>query len=130
MRTFDVYTTSDIRVRSLPGDIIEQKRGCRRMNADELKSMQAPLKARFRSDPSAACITLRATGAVTCKVDTGKALIEAGLHPATGGDGTFVCVGRRRLMPIQRHPADGYRCAEARGGFAWRMRSKNRAIAD
>ena len=66
--------------------------------------MQAPLKERFKADPSAALITLRATGratgALTCKVETGKALVEAGLHPATGGDGSFVCSGDMLLEAL------------------------------
>jgi len=67
------------------------------MNADELKSLQAPIKQRYREQPESASITLRAQGkigqGVTCNVQTGKALIEAGLHPATGGDGLNVCSG-------------------------------------
>ena len=67
------------------------------MNADELKALQAPLKQKYRDEPGAAVITLRAEGnttrGVTCKVDTGRALVEAGLHPATGGDGSMVCSG-------------------------------------
>ena len=61
------------------------------MNADELKSLQSPLKKKYREQPEAALITLKATGrigeGITCKIETGKALVEAGLHPATGGDG-------------------------------------------
>ena len=67
------------------------------MKAGELKSLQAPLKERYRQQPEAASITLKAQGrlgqGVTCKVDTGKALVEAGLHPATGGDGLSACSG-------------------------------------
>ena len=60
------------------------------MTPDELRALQAPLKARYREDPGAAVVTLRAEGdigapSVTCKVTTGRALVEAGLHPATGG---------------------------------------------
>ena len=58
------------------------------MNADELKRVQAPLKERYRGEPDAALITLRAQGSiaegVSCRVETGKALVTAGLHPATG----------------------------------------------
>ena len=65
------------------------------MNADKLRSLQAPLKNRYRQNPESARITLRAEGqlgnAVTCKIETGKALVEAGLHPATGGDGSSAC---------------------------------------
>ena len=61
------------------------------MNAEDLRSVQAPLKERYREAPEAALITLRAQGSigegVSCKVETGKALVTAGLHPATGGSG-------------------------------------------
>jgi uncharacterized OsmC-like protein len=67
------------------------------VKTDELKSLQAPLKERYKSEPGAAQITLRATGhaseGVSCKVETGRALVTAGLHPATGGDGTLACSG-------------------------------------
>jgi uncharacterized OsmC-like protein len=65
------------------------------MAADELRSLQAPLKARYREHPETALVTLRAEGRVgeniTCKIQTGKARVEAGLHPATGGDGESAC---------------------------------------
>jgi len=65
------------------------------MTADELKSSQAPLKAQYRERPETALVTLRAEGRVgenmTCKIETGKARVEAGLHPATGGDGDSAC---------------------------------------
>jgi uncharacterized OsmC-like protein len=65
------------------------------MTADELRSLQAPLKARYRERPETALGTLRAEGRVgentTCKIETGKARVEAGLHPATGGDGKSAC---------------------------------------
>jgi uncharacterized OsmC-like protein len=65
------------------------------MTADELKSLQAPLKAQYREHPDSALVTLRAEGRVgknvTCKIETGKARVEAGLHPATGGDGRSAC---------------------------------------
>ncbi|MEO7730869.1 MAG: OsmC family protein [Kofleriaceae bacterium] len=75
------------------------------MNADELRSVQAPLKQRYRDDPGAALITLRARGrlgdgAVSCSVETGKALVQAGLHPATGGDGSFACSGDMLLEAL------------------------------
>ena len=67
------------------------------MNTDELKALQAPLKERYKAEPSAAMITLRATGhaseGISCSVETGRALVKAGLHPATGGDGTLACSG-------------------------------------
>lgn len=66
--------------------------------------MQAPFKEQYKVDPGAAMITLRATGAlgegVTCKVDTGRALVEAGLHPATGGNGLSVCSGDMLLEAL------------------------------
>ena len=65
------------------------------MNAEELRSLQAPLKAQYRERPETALMTLRAEGRigkdVTCKIETGKARVEAGLHPATGGDGRSAC---------------------------------------
>ena len=65
------------------------------MTADELKSLQAPLKAQYRERPETALITLHAQGrigeGVTCKIETGKARVEAALHPATGGDGLSAC---------------------------------------
>ena len=74
------------------------------MNVDELKTVQAPLKEQYRIDPASALITLRAKGrateGVTCKVETGRALVEAGLHPATGGDGSFVCSGDMLLEAL------------------------------
>jgi uncharacterized OsmC-like protein len=68
------------------------------MKATELRELQAPLKDRYRAEPEAAVVTLRAQGrlgteGLTCKVETGRALIEAGLHPATGGDGLSACSG-------------------------------------
>ena len=74
------------------------------MNADQLKAVQAPLKEQYKVDPDAALITLRAKGQATegiaCKVETGRALVEAGLHPATGGDGSFVCSGDMLLEAL------------------------------
>ena len=65
------------------------------MNADELRSLQAPLKARYRERPETALVTLHAQGriggGITCKIETRKARVEAGLHPATGGDGLGAC---------------------------------------
>ena len=74
------------------------------MDAVQLKSLQAPLKEKYRLDSSAALVTLRAEGlaaeGVSCKVETGKALVEAGLHPATGGDGTLACSGDMLLEAL------------------------------
>ncbi|PYL07950.1 MAG: peroxiredoxin [Verrucomicrobia bacterium] len=65
------------------------------MTADELRSLQAPLKAQYREHPESALVTLRAEGRIgeniTCKIETGKARVAAGLHPATGGDGQSAC---------------------------------------
>jgi uncharacterized OsmC-like protein len=74
------------------------------MKAEELKALQAPIKERYRSDPAAAVITLRAEGrigeGIACRVDTGRALVEAGLHPATGGSGTQACSGDMLLEAL------------------------------
>jgi uncharacterized OsmC-like protein len=74
------------------------------MNADELKALQAPIKDRYRNDPAAALITLRAEAraaeGIACRVDTGRALVEAGLHPATGGSGTQACSGDMLLEAL------------------------------
>jgi uncharacterized OsmC-like protein len=74
------------------------------MDASALKELQAPFKQRYRDEPAAAVITLRAEGAlgegVSCKVDTGRALVEAGLHPATGGTGLQACSGDMLLEAL------------------------------
>ena len=74
------------------------------MDSAELKSLQAPLKERYRSTPGAALITLRAEGhlgdGVTCSVSTAKAMVEAGLHPATGGTGMHACSGDMLLEAL------------------------------
>jgi uncharacterized OsmC-like protein len=74
------------------------------MNAEQLKSLQAPIKERYRQDPASAVVTLRAQGrigeGIACRVDTGKALIEAGLHPATGGTGLQACSGDMLLEAL------------------------------
>jgi uncharacterized OsmC-like protein len=75
------------------------------MTPDELRARQAPLKTRYREDPAAAVVTLRASGEVggpnvTCKVTTGRALVEAGLHPATGGTGLAACSGDMLLEAL------------------------------
>ncbi|MEX1240582.1 MAG: OsmC family protein [Cyclobacteriaceae bacterium] len=67
------------------------------MQKEELKTLQAPLKQKYLEQPAAAMITLRAEGSlgteISCKVSTGRAIVEAGLHPATGGDGMLACSG-------------------------------------
>jgi uncharacterized OsmC-like protein len=74
------------------------------MTADELKAIQRPLKERYRRDADAAVITLRASGralaGLSCKVETGRAMVEAGLHPATGGDGSLACSGDMLLEAL------------------------------
>src|SRR6202167_6435255 len=75
------------------------------MKAQELRDLQAPLKARYRETPDTAVITLRAKGrlgdeSITCKVETGRAIAEAGLHPATGGDGSHLCSGDMLLEAL------------------------------
>lgn len=74
------------------------------MKADELRSLQAPLKERYRGEPQAAMITLKAEGTIgeglSCKVATGKTIVEAGLHPATGGSGLQACSGDMLLEAL------------------------------
>ncbi len=74
------------------------------MNADELRARQAPLKQRYQEDPGAARVTLRAHGrlgqGIACRVETGRALVEAGLHPATGGTGALACSGDMLLEAL------------------------------
>ncbi len=75
------------------------------MDAESLKAMQAPLKEKYQDAPETALITLKAEGelgseALVCSVDTGRALVEAGLHPATGGDGLSACSGDMLLQAL------------------------------
>jgi uncharacterized OsmC-like protein len=75
------------------------------MDRDQLKATQAPLKARYREDPDAAHITLRAAGRlgdedISCSVETGRTMVEAGLHMATGGDGSLACSGDMLLQAL------------------------------
>jgi uncharacterized OsmC-like protein len=75
------------------------------MNADDLRALQAPLKDRYRSDPGNANITLRAQGSlddasISCKVETGRAIAAAGLHPAAGGSGLELCSGDMLLEAL------------------------------
>jgi uncharacterized OsmC-like protein len=75
------------------------------MDAAELRAMQAPIKERYKTDPSAAVITLKAKGSIdnegiACKVETGRALAVAGLHPATGGSGLELCSGDMLLEAL------------------------------
>src|ERR1700751_3271485 len=75
------------------------------MDSAGLRELQAPLKKKYRNDPDAAVVTLRAHGdlagsAIVCRVETGRALIEAGLHPATGGTGIEACSGDMLLEAL------------------------------
>ncbi len=74
------------------------------MDSQTLKDMQAPLKQQYRERPESAVITLKASGAlgegITCRVETGKAMVEAGLHPATGGNGLAACSGDMLLEAL------------------------------
>jgi uncharacterized OsmC-like protein len=74
------------------------------MDANQLKNLQAPLKEKYKVQPDTAMITLKAEGnlgeGISCKIETGKALVEAGLHPATGGDGMLACSGDMLLEAL------------------------------
>jgi uncharacterized OsmC-like protein len=74
------------------------------MNAAELRALQAPLKDKYKRDPASAVVTLRAQGrigeGIACRVDTGRALVEAGLHPASGGSGLQACSGDMLLESL------------------------------
>jgi uncharacterized OsmC-like protein len=74
------------------------------VDRDQLRALQAPLKERYKSDPEAAVVTLSASGelgeGVSCSVQTARALAEAGLHPATGGDGSLLCSGDMLLEAL------------------------------
>lgn len=85
----------------LKGDAIASGR----VDAETLRTIQRPLKDRYRSEPGTAVVTLRAQGSlsgseVACSAQTGRALVEAGLHPATGGDGSFACSGDMLLQAL------------------------------
>jgi uncharacterized OsmC-like protein len=75
------------------------------MNTEALRAIQAPLKQQYRDDPTSAEVTLRArvrldSAGVSCRTETGRAIAEAGLHPATGGDGTQLCSGDMLLEAL------------------------------
>jgi len=74
------------------------------IDREGLKATQAPLKQRYEQEPEAAVVTLKASGSlgegISCSVDTGRALAEAGLHPASGGDGTLLCSGDMLLEAL------------------------------
>jgi uncharacterized OsmC-like protein len=74
------------------------------MEREELKNLQSPLKQKYKVEPEAALVTLKAQGrigeGITCKIETGKAIAKAGLHPATGGDGLSICSGDMLLEAL------------------------------
>jgi uncharacterized OsmC-like protein len=75
------------------------------MEAEQLRNLQAPLKQQYRDNPSSAVVTLKASGqldasGVSCRIDTGRALVEAGLHPASGGTGLQACSGDMLLEAL------------------------------
>jgi uncharacterized OsmC-like protein len=75
------------------------------MDAAQIRSIQAPLKERYRAEPASAVVTMKASGrlgeeTVSCSVETGRAMVEAGLHPAAGGDGSFACSGDMLLEAL------------------------------
>ena len=75
------------------------------MESDELRALQAPIKERYKQDPDAAVITLRAAGTldrdgISCRVETGRAIVDAGLHPSTGGTGELACSGDMLLEAL------------------------------
>ena len=75
------------------------------MNADDLRALQAPIKERYRAEPEHAVITLRAAGTldsegIACRVETGRAIVDAGLHPSTGGTGELACSGDMLLEAL------------------------------
>ena len=76
------------------------------MDSERLRAVQAPIKEHYRSEPAAALVTLKASGSlddregVSCSVETGRALVKAGLHPATGGDGMLACSGDMLLQAL------------------------------
>src|SRR4051812_12361356 len=111
------------------------------MDAAELRAMQAPIKERYKSDPSAAVITLKAKGSIdsegiACKVETGRALATAGLHPASGGSGLELCSGDMLLEALVAcagvtlkavSTALGHHLAERRGARRRRSRFSRHA---
>ena len=102
------------------------------MNADELRALQAPIKDRYRGEPQAARITLKARGAlddahIACKVETGRALAVAGLHPATGGSGMELCSGDMLLEALVA--CAGVTCKAVATALGLKLRS-GRVVAE
>ena len=91
------------------------------MNSESLRVLQAPIKDRYRTEPAAAVIRLKASGRVddqeglSCTVETGRALVKAGLHPATGGDGTLACSGDMLLQALVACAGVTLRAGRSRG---------------
>jgi len=103
------------------------------MDRTELRALQAPLKERYRAEPGAALVTLRAAGTldeagVSCSVETGRALVEAGLHPATGGSGALACSGDMLLEALVACAGVTLRAVATSLGFA--VRGRVRAEGD
>jgi hypothetical protein len=114
------------------------------MQSNQLRAIQAPLKEQYRQEPGVALVTLSAQGSlgegVTCKIETGKAMAQAGLHPATGGDGLSVCSGDMLLEALvacagvtlsggqrHRHPGSEWGGAgRGRAGFPWYLGGQQR----
>jgi len=84
--------------------MVYQNKINRKMTSEELRAIQAPIKANYKENPDAGIFTLKVKGrageGITCSIDSGKALIQAGLHPATGGDGLSVCSGDMLLEAL------------------------------
>ena len=96
---------NDVDARHQAPGMTHEKKENLKMDATALRAMQAPIKERYKSEPSAAMITLRAKGTlddtnIACKVETGRALAVAGLHPATGGSGLELCSGDMLLEAL------------------------------
>jgi uncharacterized OsmC-like protein len=92
------------------------------MDSNQLKQLQAPLKEKYRNDPGAALITLKASSrmgeGITCRIETGRMLAEAGLHPATGGDGASVCSGDMLLEALAACAGVTLKAVATATGFA------------
>src|SRR5947209_17410540 len=103
-KTTPSLTGPRVRLRTDGLRIVSGKRGGRDVDRESLRAVQEPLKERYRQEPQSACVTLRASGAlgegITCAVRTGRAIAAAGLHPASGGDGSLLCSGDMLLEAL------------------------------
>src|SRR3546814_14727874 len=102
---FKQKTAYEMRISDWSSDVCSSDLGRSQMKAEDLKALQSPLKERYRENPTAAHVTLTAEGklgdeSLTCSVETGRALVEAGMHPATGGDGLTACSGDMLLQAL------------------------------